>query len=57
MKDRLKAWRPGDKATYYNFGIGVSFPVVIVEEVEGWWKVRFPDESEIIVRPSRLIER
>lgn len=43
---------PGSVATYsYE---DVSLTVVVIEDVEGWFRVKFSDGSSAIVRPSRL---
>jgi hypothetical protein len=62
--DALEAMREarfeaGQPATFIGAGGDWNLRCVIVENVEGWWKVRFSDHTEInpseaIVRPSSL---
>lgn len=56
---REARFEAGQSATFIGADGSWNLRCVIVEKVEGWWKVRFSDHtefnpSEAIVRPSSL---
>jgi hypothetical protein len=47
-------YSPDDEPIGSGIPEPLRLPVTVIQNVEGWWLVRFSDDSEAIVRPSRL---